>query len=135
MRSDWSAMNFDTCEFHVTGEAIKRDKLHGRGIPERYVQVPETAMRLLTRGQTGRIVPMGIRAFSKRIAQMKEILGLDTWPHDCLRHSAGTYMLAEKGDGAWVANWMGHTNIKMLMRNYARAVPKAVAVEWWALKP
>ena len=133
-RSDWGCVNFETQEIHVSPDAIKRDKLRGRGVRERYVHMPPAAARLLPRGLSGPIIPVGKNPFQKHVAALSKTLGLPAWPHDCLRHSAASYMLASKEDAGWVAYWLGHTTTKMVYENYARAVPKADALEWWGIR-
>ena len=154
-RSDWAAVNFETREFHVSPDASKRDKLRGRGVRERYVAIPETALRLIPHGLAGPSIPVAANTLQSHVRQLAVILAkmrgeptgkrkivahgrirfVDTanWPHDCLRHSAASYMLAIKEDAGWVAYWLGHTTTKTVYENYARAVPKAAAVEWWGI--
>jgi integrase len=155
-RSDWSAVNFETKEIHVSPQVIKRDALRGRGMRERYVQIPDTAMRLLPRGLKGSIIPVvtntmqaHVRTLAVILAKMRgeatgkrrlvshgraRIVSTAKWPHDCLRHSAASYMLASRGDAGIVAAWLGHTSTKMVYENYARAVPKEQAAQWWGIK-
>lgn len=138
-RSDWSAMNFKTKEFHVRPDVIKRDNFRGRGIKERFVHVPPVALALLSRGKEGKIIPMSQRNFQPRIGNIAKALGLMNgekigWPHDCLRHSAATYRLAELEDAAKVANWLGHTTTAQVHESYAKAIPKGESVKWWAIQ-
>jgi|GEM_PF-963082 len=138
-RSDWSAVDWKAAEFHVTKDAIKRDRMRQRGLRERIVEMPEAALRLLPRGETGPIVPVSANTFQVHVSRLAaKLAGKDVgkgaeWPHDCLRHSAATYMLAIKGDAGPVAKWLGHTTTKMVHDNYTRDVPKRVAVKWWAM--
>lgn len=132
-RLDWSAVDFRSREIHIAPHVIKRDALRSRGMRERYVEIPEAAMRLLPRGKKGDIVPVGKTTFLLRLSKLSASLKKSSWPHDCCRHSAATYMLALKNDAAYVAHWLGHTTTRMVFENYARAVPKADAVAWAAI--
>lgn len=132
-RLDWSAVDLATKEIHVGGDVIKRDALRGRGMRERYVTIPDNALALL-RPAKGPVVPMTKGAFQREVAKLSKKLGLSAWPHDCLRHSAASYMLAKCGDAGIVAAWLGHTTTRMVYEAYARAVPKAQGEEWYAIR-
>lgn len=154
-RSSWDALNWETGEFHVTPDAIKRERGKRKGIRERMVKLPDAAIRLCPRGLSGPIIPvskntfqMQIRKLAVALAEMRgtplrkvkawrrgkqtETLSAD-WPHDCCRHSAATYMLAVERDAWKVAQWLGHTTAKMVHDHYA--LPKSIksAHEWWAI--
>jgi integrase len=71
----------------------------------------------------------------KRLKPAREKAKLARWPHDCLRHSAATYMLQREGDAARVALWLGHTQ-EVLHEHYKGLLsdPKH-AEEWFAIMP
>jgi len=144
-RMDWSAVDFDSREIHVAPDVIKRDKLRGRGVRERYVTIPGNALELLPRGQLGPVIPVGKTCFDRHVKKLANFLGygkwpkkakegeLAEWPHDCLRHSAASYMLALVNDSGKVAHWMGHTSPAMVNQVYARAVKREQAVDWFSI--
>jgi integrase len=129
-RSDWSAVDWGAKEFHVRPEATKRDKLRNRGIRERIVAMPDVAIRLLPKDQTGPIVPVSPTTMQEQVCKLAVALAkhrgeplrtkkhwrrgkvseIETadWPHDCLRHSAATYMLAVENEAGPVAKFLGH---------------------------
>ena len=129
-RLDWSAVDLDAKEIHVGRDVIKKT----RGMRERYVEIPQRALDLLPTGMSGPVVPVHRSNFQIQVAKLSKILGVPAWPRDCLRHSAASYMLALKGDAGWVANWLGHTTTKMVYEAYARAVPRADALKWYAIQ-
>ncbi len=155
-RSDWSAINWESGEFRVSKDAIKRDRTRNRGIRERVVEMTPAALRLLPRGCIGPIIPVvgntmqdqvrrlavalarkrGEAIPKKQVVRHERSVLIESarWPHDCLRHSAATYMLSFKGDAGPVAKWLGHTTTKMLHDNYARGdVSRAQAESWWGM--
>lgn len=59
---------------------------------------------------------------------------LEPWDGDTLRHSFGSYLLADKPDVAYVAAQMGNSP-NTVMRYYRRAVKPAEAKRFWAVTP
>jgi hypothetical protein len=56
------------------------------------------------------------------------------WVKDVLRHCYGSYWLAVHKDRAHLAELMG-TSLDMIKSHYKRAIPEAVAKEFWKLSP
>jgi integrase len=131
-RLDWSAVDLASKEVHIAPHVIKRDALRGRGMRERYVTMPDAALRLLPAKGKGKVIPVCHSALQRQVGLLAASLKLKDWPRDCLRHSAASYRLAETGDAQQVASWLGHTTTAMVYQAYARAVPRESAVEWWA---
>lgn len=66
----------------------------------------------------------------------KKLCGRKEWPHDALRHTAASYLLAHTQDAGKVANWLGHEDSpRMLHTKYFGLVRQAEAQEWIALVP
>ncbi|GAT33255.1 phage integrase family protein [Terrimicrobium sacchariphilum] len=132
LRMTWNAVNLEEKEIHVSREAIKRTR---GGMRERYVSMLPAVIRHSPQGQSGKIIPVARTTFhyhAKRIA--KAVFNIeDGWPHNCLRHSFASYHLAMWEDSGKTAHQMGHTSPNMVHQNYARAVKKKEATEWWAL--
>jgi integrase len=55
------------------------------------------------------------------------------WKKNCLRHSFASYALAYSRDAAKTAYEMGHTSPALLYKEYANAVTRKEAEEWWSL--
>ncbi len=68
---------------------------------------------------------------------------LRPWPHDCLRHTAATYLLAYTRDAGKVSMWLGHEGNPALLHNTYRGVltvdhthvTHAEAVRYFAIRP
>lgn len=134
MRLDWKAFNFDTRQIYIGPDVTKRDNIRGRGTKHRYVDIPETAMRLLPRDKKeGKVIPRHYDAVRRRMVRIWKNMGLSEWPHDALRHSAATYLLAVTQNANRVAHWLGHTTTQMVSDSYGKAVPNEVAHEWWSI--
>ena len=142
LRLHWSDIDVDEREVHVRPEVIKRT----RGVRERYVTATTAFLRWLPEKGSGRVVPHTERAFQRRTERLRQRMqavmkraGLagwqrwEEWPHNCLRHSFASYLLAKCQDAGYVAHQMGHTSPTMVHQSYARAVRQADAVKWWAL--
>ena len=129
-RMDWGAVNVRTKEIHVAPGVIKRT----RGVRERYVAIPANALRMLKKlPREGRVIPVSKTTFLVHAARLAGILGEKHWPRNCLRHSAASYHLAAGEDAGKTAHFLGHTSSQTVFSNYARAVTKQAAREWWGI--
>lgn len=57
------------------------------------------------------------------------------WKHNGLRHSFASYRLAHTQDVAQLREEMGHTSEQMARDHYVKAVTKAEAARFWAIRP
>lgn len=126
-RMDWSAVT--RAEIFVGQEVIKKT----RGLRSRYVRVLPTLLRHLSRKKSGPVIPVFRNAFSSQLRKAASMLGGEVWPHNCLRHSFASYHLARWQDAARTAYEMGHTSTRMVHDEYARAVTRQAASQWWRL--
>jgi integrase len=58
----------------------------------------------------------------------------DTWPHNALRHSAVSYLMALHRNAAMVAEQCGHTEAQ-LQASYKAAVTPDQALLWFNIQP
>jgi integrase len=132
LRMDWSCLNFEAKEIHVPPTAIKKTR---GGMRERYVtMLPAFLACMIGPQPEGPIIPVAETTFHYHATRIAErVLSAKEWPHNCLRHSFASYHLAMWEDAGKTAHQMGHTSSQMVHQNYARAVRKADAVEWWAI--
>lgn len=130
-RLEWQDINFDTGIVSVRASKSKT---------KRRRTVPMTAnlaawLKPLAKSE-GRVVELAdITIRQKRLKPAREQAKLTRWPHDCLRHSAATYLLQREGDAARVALWLGHTQ-EVLHEHYKGLLshPKD-AVKWFKIMP
>lgn len=73
--------------------------------------------------------------FRENMAELRTAAGIETWPHNGLRHSFGSYHLAEYGDGNKTATQMGHRDQNVIHNHYKALVLKSEADKYWALSP
>lgn len=96
--------------------------------------LPETVWAWLTpQGNDQDVLPTTRRTF---VYCSRELIGMATWPQDCLRHSFATYAVASTNNPGQVAMWLGHNgNPTMLYRHYRGLTTKAEAEKFFALRP
>ena len=141
-RLQWEDINFKTGLITVRGATAKTKR-------RRTVPMKENLRAWLEplAKETGRVVALAdLTVREKRIKPARKLAKLTRWPHDCLRHSAASYLLQIEGDDARVALWLGHTQVvlhehyKGLLNDPADAaawfaiVPPPERVEAWAVK-
>lgn len=74
----------------------------------------------------------------ERVIVARRKLCTDTaipWPHDGLRHSYGTYHLAQFKNAATTAVEMGHGSTRMIYKHYRKIVKPEDAAQWWQIVP
>ena len=64
---------------------------------------------------------------------LEKMLGLNTWPDNCLRHSFASYHVPIHNDYPALSILMGHATPAMTRYKYGTLRPKAVAERWWSL--
>lgn len=73
------------------------------------------------------------RTFRRHREHLVTLMGWDSWPDNCLRHTFATYLLAKLKDAPRVAHQMGHSDPKMVNKVYALPAKRAEWRKWWAL--
>lgn len=130
-RLEWKDINFANSIVSVQASKSKTKR-------RRTVPMPANLkawLRPLVKDE-GKVVALAdLTIRQKRLKPAREKAKLTRWPHDCLRHSAATYMLQREGDAARVALWLGHTQ-EVLHEHYKGLLtnPKQAA-EWFAIVP
>lgn len=89
------------------------------------------ALLFESQGRGGRL-PIGRESRRRFLGWAAELLGFETWPQDCLRHSAASYLLALHRDAAKVALWLGNSP-GILGRHYLEIVRAEDAEKFWTL--
>jgi integrase len=81
--------------------------------------------------KAGPVAPVGLR---KRFDAVKEAAKFTEWESNCLRHSFGSYRLAECQDAARVSLEMGNSP-QMVFAHYRELVRPKEAAKFWKLWP
>lgn len=137
------------------GELFVRQPKRVRGWRPRYVHLAPIAVKLLSsirgKGQdskgsagsgervggrftlnTRKLLPGGQRELYTHRRALMDVLKWEKWPPNCLRHSFGTYHLAEHRDLAKLRTEMGHESEDVTRAHYALAAKKADGKKWWS---
>lgn len=123
---DWSEVDLDGGHIEVTSAKAKTKK-------RRLIPISENLaawIRPLAK-TAGPVTPPGLR---KRLEAVRARAGLKEWPQNALRHSFGSYRLAEIADAARVSLEMGNSQA-MVFAHYRELVKPAAASAFWKLAP
>jgi integrase len=132
-RLDWERIHFETRQIEVLAETSKTRET-------RFVQMEPRLIEWLLpfRKASG---PLIGPEFVDALRAVKQAAGFtfgdddgNRWVKDVLRHCYGSYWLAVHKDRAHLAELMG-TSLDMIKSHYKRAIPEAVAKEFWKLSP
>lgn len=124
-RLDWSAIDFDSGYIKVSGEITKTQQ-------RRLVPIlPNLRAWLLPHKKDSG--PVTFFTFRKGIRRCAKAAGV-AWKSNALRHSFGSYRIAEVQDAAKVSLEMGNSPA-MLFKHYRELVTPAQAQEWFSILP
>ena len=126
-RLDWAAVDMESRHVTISAKIAKARSI-------RNVEIPENAMLWLMQcnKRAGDIRPP---QFRERFDKLKAKSGIKQWPHNGLRHSAGSYHYALLGDSALTAGMLGHTQDSVLFKHYRALTKKKDAVAFYELVP
>jgi integrase len=80
-----------------------------------------------------KIVPGGQRTLYELRAKLRDVLTVQEWPDNCLRHSYKSFHLAYYRDLERTRHEMGHSHSNTTKYKYGSPRLKVVAEQWWAL--
>lgn len=124
-RLDWSAIDFDSGYIKVSGEITKTQQ-------RRLVPIlPSLRAWLLPHKKASG--PVTFFTFRKGIRRCAKAAGIP-WKSNALRHSFGSYRLAEVQDAAKVSLEMGNSPA-MLFKHYRELVTPEQAKQWFEIMP
>ena len=126
-RLDWSAVDMESRHVTISAKIAKARSI-------RNVDIPENAMLWLMQchKRTGVIRPS---QFRERFDKLKAMAGIKKWPHNALRHSAGSYHFAMYEDSGKTASMLGHTQDSVLFKHYRALTKKKDAAAFYELVP
>lgn len=77
-----------------------------------------------------------LKKFRRKLADGKfEGIEAVEWKQNGMRHSFGSYALAECENAGQVALWLGHDSNRMIFKHYRERVTPEAATEWFAVLP
>jgi len=122
---DWSAIDFGTGFIKIAWEIAKTRQ-------RRLIPISENlrAWLMTVKKDTGPIVPRNLRERIQAIGKRAKV----PWKSNGLRHSFGSYRLAQAQDAAKVSLEMGYSP-NILFKHYRELVTPDQATEWFAIMP
>ena len=124
---DWSAVDLEAGLVTISPAIAKARSIRNTAIPENAF---EWLMQCGNR--KGPIVPSGFR---KCFDQVRACAGIEQWPVNAMRHSAGSYHYAMHEDAAKTAAFLGHAQDGVLFRHYRALTRKKDAEQFYSLLP
>lgn len=123
-RLTWADINFERREIDIRADVSKTGD-------ERFIEMSENlVLWLLPHRQTSG----AIEAARAAVELVREKSGV-RWEPDCMRHSFGSYHMAQHENAGKTALQMGHRTIDTTFEHYRRAVRKEDAARFWSIKP
>lgn len=123
---DWSEIDFESG--HIEVKAAKSKTARRRLVP---ISENLAAWIRPVAATAGPVAPIGLR---KRFDAVKARAGLTDWPQNAMRHSFGSYRLAQCHDAARVSLEMGNSP-QMVFAHYRELVKAKDAALYWTLFP
>lgn len=122
---DWSEINLKEGFITVSAEKSKTRQ-------RRHVRIEKALSGWLYRIKdhkgpvcTGKLKPQFLAIWSD----------INTWKHNCLRHTYASMHLAFYRDSAKTAHELGHSNQSLLYKHYAQLVSESDSQQFWGLTP
>jgi integrase len=123
---DWTEIDLAEGHIEVTAAKSKTRKRRLVPIPENLRAWLEPLAQI-----SGPVAPIGLR---KRFDAVKEAAGFAVWESNCMRHSFGSYRMAQCQDAAKTAFEMGNSP-QMVFAHYRELVKPKAALAYWGIMP
>jgi hypothetical protein len=82
----------------------------------------------------GAQLPLNSRERMRKMQALRDLLGFNSWPHDVMRHTAGSHLVMKLQDCGRVSLELGNSP-EILLRHYRALVRPEQDAEFWALTP
>ena len=128
-RLDRSAIDRENKEITVRKDQSKQ----GEAARPRSITTQEAFLRHMPAGEGKWCEGAKKRDFEAEMPRLLQIIGLESWPSNTLRHSFASYHLANYRDASKTAYEMGHVSANMVYSTYANSVSRKDAEAWWAI--
>lgn len=126
-QTTWDDIHLDTATVVVNGTQSKTRR-------RRMVPLPANAMEFLPGLRSSNAMPIHRTGWRRMTGAMSGVLGFDHWPHDALRHTAASMMLAREQDAGKVALWLGNSPA-VLLRHYIVPIHADDCSAFWRITP
>ncbi len=103
------------------------------GVGRRFVRIRQNLRAWLL--GCGPIQSLTTQQFRKDLAQAAERAGIESWPHNAMRHSFCSYALAHERNLNDLTLEMGHTSPHTLFAHYRELVTPEDAAAYWRMTP
>jgi integrase len=112
----------------------KSDSKQGEAAKPRSITIQPAFERHMARDLDGNLLAgSSKKKFRNCFKQVCDLLGIEDWLKNSLRHSFASYHLAHFRDAAKTSFEMGHESPKLLYKTYANLVSRRDAEKWWNL--
>ena len=98
---------------------------------QRYVDMSDNLIQWLT----PYVQKEGKIGFSRKYFRTARENSKIEWSKDVMRHSFGSYLLAQNEDAPKTAMQMGHSGVDVLFNHYRNLVKKSAATDYWNIVP
>jgi integrase len=123
---DWSEIDLESGHIEVTAAKSKTARRRLVPISENLREWLQPLAQI-----SGTVAPIGLR---NRLDDAKEAAGFKVWESNAMRHSYGSYRLAQCQDAAKVSLEMGNSP-QMVFAHYRELVKPKDAERYWKIKP
>lgn len=127
VRLDWKEINLDRNFIEVTA---RKSKTASRRLVT--IQPNLRAWLKPFRRKEGFLVPARL---SEKVNAARKSAGIQSWPHNALRHSYASFHLAKFQDANALALQLGHTTTKLIFEHYREVVSPQEAEAYWSIRP
>ena len=129
LRMDHAAIDWEYNEILVR----KSDSKQGEAAKPRSITILPAFDRHMDRLEGDLLKGWNKNQMRNALRKATELLNLDGWLRNTLRHSFASYHLAHFRDAAKTAFELGHESPKLLYKTYANLVSRRDAEKWWNL--
>jgi integrase len=131
LRPENELVNLDWKDIDFEARTIRVDPATAKKRRQRYVDMSDNLVQWLA----PYVRKAGKIGFSRHaFREVRETAGVE-WSKDVMRHSFGSYLLAQNEDAPKTALQMGHTRVDVLFNHYRNLVKKSAAAEYWEIIP
>ena len=111
----------------------KEDAKGGKACRPRSIRIRAAFTRHFIKGEGLICEGKGEWSFAQQWKVAANLLGLEVWPSNILRHTGASHMLEQSQNAVTTAFEMGHTNPRTVYEDYANAVTRRECEAFWMI--